>query len=108
MCCRLIIVAFIQEKKVKAFLDQQQIKSMIWPPYSPDLNIVEDIWSLISTEIYDNVQFQIYEELESQVTDTIDNINNSRCNEIAKLFSTMSERLIRTIEKACAILNAKT
>ena len=81
---------------------------MIWPPYSPDLNIVEYIWSLISTEVYDNVQFQSYEELERQVTDTIDNINNSRRNEIAKLFSTMSERLIRTIEKAGAIWNAKT
>ena len=94
-------------KKVKAFLEKHQIQSMIWPPYSPDLNIVEDIWSLISADVYDNVQFRSCDELERQITSTINNFNCFRRHEVEKLFSTMTGRLIHTIEKSGAIWNKK-
>lgn len=32
---------------------------MIWPPYSPNLNLIENLWSLMKREIY-----KLYPELE--------------------------------------------
>ena len=37
---------------VRALLEELGIKVMIWPPYSPDLNPIENLWALMKAEIY--------------------------------------------------------
>lgn len=37
---------------VKAVLLELQIEVMIWPPYSPDLNPIKNLWALMKAEIY--------------------------------------------------------
>lgn len=37
---------------VKAVLQELQIEVMIWPPYSPELNPIENLWALMKAEIY--------------------------------------------------------
>lgn len=44
---------------VKEALAQMGIKLMIWPPFSPDLNPIENLWALLKGEIY-----RIHPELE--------------------------------------------
>jgi hypothetical protein len=44
---------------VLAKLRQLGIRVMIWPPYSPDLNPIENLWALLKAEIY-----RLYPELE--------------------------------------------
>jgi len=44
---------------VQAVLQELGIKVMIWPPYSPDLNPIENLWALMKAEIY-----RLYPELE--------------------------------------------
>jgi transposase len=41
------------------FLRQLDIQVMKWPPYSPDLNPIENLWALVKAEIY-----RLYPELE--------------------------------------------
>ena len=44
---------------VQEVLSELGIEVMIWPPYSPDLNPIENIWALMKTVIYER-----YPELE--------------------------------------------
>ncbi|KAG5826458.1 hypothetical protein H9Q74_003441 [Fusarium xylarioides] len=37
---------------VKALLEELQVELMTWPPYSPDLNPIENLWALMKAEIY--------------------------------------------------------
>jgi transposase len=37
-----------------------EIKVMKWPPYSPDLNPIENLWALVKAEIY-----RLHPELEN-------------------------------------------
>ncbi len=40
------------EKNVKKWLREKNYEVMVWPPYSPDLNPIENLWFLLKDEIY--------------------------------------------------------
>jgi transposase len=44
---------------IQELLQEMGIESMNWPPYSPDLNPIEKLWTLMKQEIY-----RLYSELE--------------------------------------------
>ena len=34
------------------FLKEERIRTMEWPPYSPDLSPIENLWGIISQKVY--------------------------------------------------------
>ncbi len=44
---------------IKDILREMGIRVIEWPPYSPDLNLIENLWALIKAELY-----RLYPELE--------------------------------------------
>jgi transposase len=37
---------------IKALLEELGINIMVWPPYSPDLNPIENLWAIMKVKIY--------------------------------------------------------
>jgi transposase len=41
-----------QSHSTIAYLEEHNINTMPWPPYSPDLNIIENLWGVMKRKIY--------------------------------------------------------
>jgi len=54
-------------KIVQEYLKSSNISTITWPSRSPDLNIVEDVWKMISDMVYDGPLFLNKAELEKKL-----------------------------------------
>jgi transposase len=83
---------------IRTLLQQMGIEVMEWPPYSPDLNPIENLWALMKQEIY-----KLYPELEHAPdnAETLDQLtmaakeawHNIRDQVLVRLSSTMPHRV---------------
>ena len=80
------------------FLNKLLVKNATiteWPPYSPDLNPIENTWSIIKCKVYVNgKQFSSKDELWNVIKGAAKDIS---ANEISKLTSSMDRRLIAVV-----------
>jgi len=68
-----------------------------WPSRSPDLNILEDIWHIISNHVYYGPQFQ-KKELVNKLISTINDINMESRASIKNLYHTFRKRLVAVLK----------
>jgi len=38
---------------IKQWIKDRNVNLLEWPPYSPDINIIENIWGLLSRRVYE-------------------------------------------------------
>lgn len=69
---------------------------MVWPPNSPDLNPIENLWSIVKRRIYaENKQFTSLEVLWKAVVSACRSVNPS---EIETLTSAVDRHLITVLK----------
>ena len=72
-------------------------KLMVWPPYSPDLNPIENLWSIIKQEVYIcGKQYNSKDELWNGVKDAASYISR---NVIRNLTSSVDQRVLSAVQK---------
>ena len=80
------------------FLNKSLVKNatvMEWPPYSPDLDPIENMWSIIKRKVYaSGKQFSSKDELWNVIKGAAKDIS---ADEISKLTSSMDRRLIAVV-----------
>ena len=54
-------------------MKKEKIKQLEWPPYSPDISPIENIFHMLKNEVYDGPQFLKKDALWSRIQD-----NNSK------------------------------
>ena len=92
-------------KKVMEFFKSTKINLIDWPSRSPDLNIVENIWKMISDIVYIESQPKSYDDLKRRVTLAVTEINVEKQATIKNLYSTFRFRLTQVLLKKGSLIN---
>ena len=67
-----------QSKEVKKILNESNIRSILWPPKSPDINIAEDAWKMIYDIVSDGPQYSNKKDLVLAIENAISHINSEQ------------------------------
>ena len=78
------------------FFTQRNIPFLEWPPYSPDLNIIENIWGIVSNKVYEGGKsYQTCDELWESVSSHFLSLSDKT---IQSLFQSIPACLVRVVE----------
>jgi hypothetical protein len=79
-----------------AFLESREISVFSWPPQSPDLSPIEDIWGIVSEKVYKHGKtYQTKDDLWKAIVAAWDSIPRST---FQNLYKSMNNRLIKVLE----------
>lgn len=79
---------------IREWFQQNNIETLLWPSKSPDFNIIENIWGLMTKRMYDS-QFrpQNREALVAKIVETWEELTETTPNLITNLYSSIPTRL---------------
>ena len=92
-------------RKVMEYCNKERIKVIQWPSKSPDINLIENVWKMVSDKIYSDVQPKNLKELEGILFKAVKQINEEKRQTIQHLYSSYRERLTRILISGGKILN---
>jgi len=80
---------------VKSWIQDQKVDLMGWPPYSPDLNIIENVWGWLVRKVYESgKQYTTKTELIEGIKHAWSTIS---LNYIEKLYNSLPNRIFEVI-----------
>lgn len=88
-----------KSKIIQSFMKENDFPVVTWPARSADLNIVEDLWKMISNIVYDGPQFENKKQLEDKIRSSIHSLMKSDRSKILHLYATFRSRLVKVINK---------
>lgn len=82
---------------VKSWIEHQNVEVLEWPPYSPDLNIIENVWGWLVRKVYESgKQYSCKSELISAIQHAWSSIS---LDFLKKLYDSLPNRLYECILK---------
>jgi transposase/predicted transcriptional regulator len=87
-------------KKTKSFTDQQNIKILDWPPNSPDLNPIENIWFILKNAIEKRFPKNL-EELKRFAVEEWGKIPQSQIRDTIKSMKTRISQVVERNGETC-------
>lgn len=67
--------------KIRDFFEQNSITVMKWPPNSPDLNCIENLWSWLDNQL-SKIQILNLDQLQFEITKILSNVPVEICNNL--------------------------
>lgn len=81
----------------KEYFSKQSFNVIDWPSKSPDINIMENIWKMISNIVYENNQPENIRQLEEKIFSAVFQINSNKLNISKSFYSSFRERLTKVL-----------
>ena len=72
-------------------------KTLQWPPFSPDLNPIENLWQIVKNQVYSGSSFQTIEELKDAVDQVWSDLDRS--DTLRNLIASMPYRMREVIRR---------
>ena len=83
--------------KTKNYRQTQMFNVVKWPARSPDINLMENVWKLISDLVYMDEQPENKKDLEYKINAAVLKINTEKLKITSGLFSNYRERLTNVL-----------
>jgi len=81
----------------KQWFAAKKIDLLDWPAKSPDLNIIENVWSILARDVYDNArQFNNVSELKTAIEGAWGRLTVEK---LKKLYDSCHRRIISVIQR---------
>lgn len=81
------------------FFKKVNLDILPWPAYSPDLNIIENVWAILSEYIYRGDYIKNLSELEGRIKEAMKWFNESKSEIVNNLYDSVPQRLLSVIIK---------
>jgi len=92
-------------KKTLEYFKEVNINLVDWPARSPDLNIMETVWSMLVQDVYLGRQPQNVRELKEKMFDAVNRVNFERRHTIKSLYDTFTKRIVSVLLKKGDLFN---
>lgn len=86
-------------RQSRNFFTQSGISLLEWPPYSPDINIIENIWPILSNYIYNGNKIRNLKDLRYSIKCAFDTFNETGKQISDNLYRSVTPRLVSVICK---------
>jgi len=86
-------------KKCQDFFKISGINVFDWPPYSPSLNTIENIWAFISKDVYSKGPIKNLKHLAVKIKATLTSLNKTKSADVSNLYNSITTRLCLMLEK---------
>lgn len=94
-----------RSKETKKFISETNLKVLTWPPRSPDLNIVENLWKIVNDIVYSHINIQNRSELIIKINNAFMTVNTEKRNVIQSLYSSYRKRLCSVLGNSGNLFN---
>ncbi len=88
-------------KKTINFFSDKKIKILPWPSKSPDLNIIENVWHMLSCQIYNGKKYENLNTLWMELQKCADSLDPAK---ITSLYDGMPSRCTKLIQNGGNII----
>lgn len=78
--------------------DELAVERLPWPSRSPDLNIIENCWSLLSQRVYDGPQFTCKDDIWRAIDAAVTDLNVNHQAVLKKLYDSIPHRLLEVVK----------
>lgn len=88
----------VSKHSLKRF-KKSKVELLPWVPRSPDLDIIENVWAMLSHVIYDGRQYSSKDELWRAIDAAVADLNAHKQDLLNDLFASIPERLLECVDR---------